>query len=62
MEFSKPAQTIPWAGDATGGQFITSDKLAELPTEGVTMGAWVYCVDTGDVYMFNASTRQWVVQ
>lgn len=62
MEYSKPSQTVPWGGDSTGGKYITSDKVTELPTEDVKMGAWAYCVDTGDVYMFNADTKQWVLQ
>ncbi len=63
MEFSKPDQKVPtWRGDATGGKYITSADVASLPTEEVAMGAWVYCVDTQEVYMFNATTKQWVVQ
>ena len=45
-----------------GGQFIDSSEVANLPTEGVNAGAWAYCVDTGDTYMFNAKTNQWVLQ
>ena len=63
MEFSKPDQKVPkWRGDSTGGKYITSADVVNLPTEEVEMGAWVYCVDTQEVYMFNATAKTWVLQ
>ena len=36
-----------------------SADIAELPTEGIRSGSTAYCVDTGDIYIFEETNQQW---
>ena len=36
--------------------------IALLPVEGFVSGSKAYCVDTGNIYIFLASTKQWYLQ
>lgn len=52
------------------GYMCLSSDIANLPTnpdielehEKMYNGCYAYCLDTGDLYMYNAATDQWVLQ